>query len=100
MRDLRFYRGAIDDLARSAEAEAAVNETAKVVRDRAKRSAGVVSTQRAEGIVAESGRDFEGAYADVGYDRTHFGFVLFWHEVGTSQISPTPHLRSALRPID
>jgi hypothetical protein len=31
----------------------------------------------------------------VGYDKRNPGFVLWWHEVGTSKIPPSPHLRPA-----
>lgn len=100
-KDLRFYPGAIDSLERTSEAEDVLGDAAKVIRDRARVSAGAVSSARARhGIAAESGRDEQGAYADVGYDKTDYGFVLWWHEVGTRYYSPTPHLRSAVRPIE
>ena len=56
-------------------------------------------TSRTRGIEAESGRDSRGVYSDVGYTRTHPGFVLWWSEVGTQKMSPRPHLRAALHQI-
>lgn len=54
------------------------------------------ATRRDRAIVTESGTDEQSAYADVGYDKTQPGFVLFYSEVGTSTMSPRPHLRAAL----
>lgn len=96
---MRFYDRALDDLLEDGLAEEILDEAATTIRDRARRSAGVISTDRARGIVTETGRDPEGAYADVGYAKNHPGYVLFWHEVGTSQYAATPHLRAAVRPL-
>lgn len=51
-----------------------------------------------QAIVAVTGEDTEGAFVDVGYSRHHPGFYLWWHEVGTQDSPPRPHLRPALRP--
>lgn len=57
-------------------------------------------SHRANAIVAVTGQsDEQGPYADVGYARNHPGFVLFWSEVGTANMSPRPHLRQALTQV-
>lgn len=99
--DFRMIPGALERLERSAETREVIEEAAKVVRDRARQNARPIAPDRVDGIVAESGQDEKGVYADVGYDKTHPGFVLWWHEVGTSQHPASPHLRPALnRRID
>ncbi len=49
-------------------------------------------------IVSQVGLDALGAYVDIGYDKEHPGFYLWWWEVGTKRHAPLPHLRPALRP--
>ena len=74
------------------------------VRDRARENARALGlaghrTQDPENaIIAVPGRDAEGPYVDVGYDKTHPGFYLWWWEVGTKYNPARPHLRPAVRP--
>ncbi len=49
-------------------------------------------------IVSIVGTDVEGVYVDVGYNKDHPGFYLWWAEVGTQDQAAQPHLRPALRP--
>ena len=52
---------------------------------------------RAEAITSvPADYDRDGPYVDVGYDKRHPGFVLWWSEVGTERFPPRPHLRPAL----
>lgn len=50
-----------------------------------------------QAIVSKVGLDTLGAYVDIGYDKEHPGFYLWWWEVGTKKHAPIPHLRPALR---
>ena len=99
--DIEWNAGALAALAESAEVAAFVESAAAKVRDQARVNAAAhyPGTSRTRGIEAESGRDSQGVYSDVGYTRTHPGFVLWWSEVGTEQMSPRPHLRAALHQI-
>lgn len=99
--DIDWAPGALAALAESPEVAAFIESAATKVRDQARNNAAAQypGTSRTRGIAVESGRDAHGAYSDVGYTRTHPGFVLWWSEVGTQQMSPRPHLRAALHQI-
>ena len=100
---------AFDDLARSPMVEAILDEYGKHVRTRARDLAKPITSGAGRGaggrftlgmvqaIVAEMSEDESGLFVDVGYDKKHRGFVLWWHEVGTSKFPASPHLRPALR---
>jgi hypothetical protein len=73
------------------------------VRDEARRNVdpsleGKRAPDAANAIVAIPGEDGTSPYVDVGYDKHHPGFYLWWHEVGTEDNAPRPHLRPAVRP--
>jgi len=84
------WRELVDDMA-----DDLLDEVATKVRDRARQSAKAIDPDDVEAIATDHGRDSEGNWADVGYDKHHPGFPLWWHEVGTSKFPPTPHLRPA-----
>lgn len=66
------------------------------VRDEARKSAPF--RKYAGAITTELGADSIGPFVDVGYAKSHPGFVLWWWEVGTRNHGARPHLRPALRP--
>lgn len=94
---LRLNRAAIEDLARSGDARRLMDSAGAAVRDEARRTAAAVSGWRTSAIVHEVDQDADGVYANIGYDKSKPGFVLFFHEVGTSKHGPTPHLRPAIQ---
>ena len=69
----------------------------KRIRDQARSNAGSISATRANAIDTDLDRDSEGLYIDVGYNKHHPGFVLWWAEVGSRHQSPSPHLRPAVQ---
>jgi hypothetical protein len=70
-------------------------EAGEKVRDGARANAGSISRDTDAIVSTEVENDSEGPYVDVGYDKNNPGFVLWWHEVGTSKFPPHPHLRPA-----
>lgn len=93
---LRLNARAIRDLERSPEAAEVVELAAERIRDKARTNARSIAPERTDGIVATpADEDATGVYADVGYDKTLPGFVLWWHEVGTRDYPARPHLRPA-----
>lgn len=93
--------GALDEIAKSTEMAVFVTRAAEqvAIQARANVKAHYPDTERTPGIDTDFGIDDVSAFADVGYARTHPGFVLWWSEVGTQQMSPRPHLRAALTQI-
>lgn len=80
-----------------------LRQVGNAVRDQARRNVpdnlkGHRESEPEKAIVAKVGMDELGAYVDVGYDKDHPGFYLWWAEVGTSDQPAQPHLRPALRP--
>jgi len=75
--------------------EPLLEEVGEIVRDKARQNVGSFSRDEEAIVSTKVERDSEGPYVDVGYDRHHPGFVLWWHEVGTSVFPPRPHLRPA-----
>lgn len=98
MTEIRFRRGAIESLMRDRKVARELEDTAEKVRDVARRGASRISATRPSAIVATDVL-YEGSGPEVrvGYEKTHPGFVLFFHEVGTSDHPATPHLRPAIR---
>lgn len=72
-----------------------LEEAGEIVRDHARSNASGISRDTDAIVSTEVDEDDEGPFVDVGYDKTNPGFVLWWHEVGTSQFPPSPHLRPA-----
>lgn len=73
-----------------------VGMVARRVRDKARENARPIAPDRVEAIVSTGAqRDADGVYADIGYDKSHPGFVLWWHEFGTRLFPARPHLRPA-----
>jgi hypothetical protein len=70
-------------------------EAGEKVRDQARSNARIISRDTDAIVSTDVDKDTEGSYVDVGYEKTDPGFVLWWHEVGTSKIPPSPHLRPA-----
>lgn len=97
MTDFRLRPGALDSFMRTSEPRRRIGEIGLRVRDRARVNATPIS-HNADAIIAVPGEDAQGVFVDVGYDKTHPGFVLWWHEVGTRNHPARPHLRPALSP--
>lgn len=92
--DFSFRPGSLQDI--EIEVEPLVKLAADRVAERAQKNARSISPALSDAIVADGPNvDEEGVYADVGYDRHAPGFVLWWHEVGTSRYGASPHLRPA-----
>lgn len=93
--------GVLNALARTPEMAALLNRAAEKVADQARTNAAAhyPGSTRPLGIDTATGVDARSAYADVGYTRTHPGFVLWWSEVGTQRMAPRPHLRRALAQV-
>ncbi len=101
MTDFAVDRRALDRLVRSAAPFWRL--VGNAVRDEARRNvdpmlSGIRSSNPGAAIIAVPGEDSESAYVDVGYDKHHPGFYLWWWEVGTRDVGARPHLRPALRP--
>jgi len=89
---------AIADLADGDDAEELALDAGDLVAERAQqlaRAQGLVRTgEGVESIQAVPGRDDDGAYSDVGWDRDHF--YMGFAELGTEHQPATPFLRPAL----
>lgn len=83
------------DLERSEDVQAVVELAAERVRDKARQNARPITSDTDAIASTPASQDAEGVYADVGYDKRHPGFVLWFHEVGTFKIPANPHLRPA-----
>lgn len=107
-----FNESALQEIADSAGMAEMLDQVGRKVRTQARRNAraiypahgdgnpvGEQKTPIERGIIARPGRDDQGRYVDVGYHQGHAGFVLFWTEVGTTQMSPRPHLRPAVEQV-
>lgn len=92
-------QSALAELAQREEMRRFLGEIAEdvAVRARSNASAYYPATRRVQAIITRSGTDGESAYADVGYASDQPGFVLWFSEVGTVNMSPRPHLRAALQ---
>ena len=86
----RNWRDLVEDMT-----EGLLEEAADIVRDQARANARSISRDTDAIVSTPVDHDSEGPFTDVGYDKTNPGFVLWWHEVGTSQFPPSPHLRPA-----
>lgn len=93
---LNLTRRGIADAVDGPATEAMLRDHGDRVRDRARDNARAVSDRLADALWSEPGRDTDGAFVDVGYNRTRPGWVLWFHEVGTIRHPATPHLRPAL----
>lgn len=92
-------RLALDRLVNGPAGRRVLDQAAVEIRDRARANAAAIQPGHESAIITESGVDSSGvAYADIGYDKTNPGFVLWWAEVGTASQPPQPHLRPAVRP--
>lgn len=98
MNDFDFRRAALAEIAESREVKKLAAGAALGIRDKARSNVQAIypGTSRAQAIDVDGGTDAEGVYADVGYNKLHTGFVLFFSEVGTVKMSPRPHLRPAM----
>jgi len=94
--DVRLYPRALDTLVLGHEGRATLADVARRVRNAARANAPF--PKYASAITTESGTDSLGPYADIGYAKSHPGFVLWFWEVGTKNHGPRPHLRPAVRP--
>lgn len=98
MTRINWNEAALAELESSEAMQNMLHKAGNAVRDQARANVKSYypSTRREKAIWTDSGVDAKSAYADVGYDRTQPGWVLFYSEVGTSLMSPRPHLRAAL----
>lgn len=87
---------AVQGLLHGRDAEDYIATRGRDVRDRARQKASVIS-DKTDAIVSVPGEDVTSVYADIGYDKHHPGFFLWWWEVGTVNHRAIPHLRPALR---
>lgn len=107
-----FDESALQEIADSAGMGEMLDQVSRKVRGKARANARAIypahgdgdpvgdkKTPIERGIIAAPGRDAEGRYVDVGYHHGHAGFVLFWTEVGTTRMSPRPHLRPAVEQV-
>jgi hypothetical protein len=95
-----WNRQALEALERSREVEELVEDVAQRVRDIAESNAKTSGLKGGALVATEAAEDMEGVYADVGYDKHHPDFTDWWHEVGTRDFPPRPHLRpAASRPV-
>jgi hypothetical protein len=98
---IEWTPGVLDEIARSPEMRALLSRAAGKVRAEAEENARAAfpDTDRASAHGVYSGVDEYGAYADVGYTRRYYGFVLWWSEVGTATTPARPMLRQALQQV-
>ena len=94
---VQLDRLAVNRYMRSSEVQDFIALLGIEVRDQARTNARVI-TSKTDALVSRPGLDTEGVYTDVGYNKHHPGFFLWWHEVGTARDAPRPHLRPALKP--
>ncbi len=95
--DIQLDRAALENMARGPIMEQVLRVYGDQVRDRARANAVGISQRLADAIwTDEPDVDAEGAFVDVGYNKTRPGWVLWFHEVGTTKFPARPHLRPAL----
>lgn len=99
--DVTIERAAIALIEASPELARLLASAADSIAAQARRNAAAhyPSSPLPAAISTTSGTDTTGPYADVGYTRSHPGFVLWWSEVGTRKMSPRPHLRAAVKQV-
>lgn len=96
---VRLSRAALAQLAQGPEIGKALEAEGKRVRDTARVNARTISSRLSNAIESTPAEvDKDGIYVDVGYDKRKPGWVLWFHEVGTSRHRASPHLRPALKP--
>jgi hypothetical protein len=86
----RNWRDLVEDMT-----DDLLEEAGEAVRDQARVNASSISNDTDAIVSNDVESDSEGHYVDVGYDKHHPGFTLWWQEVGTSKFPPQPHLRPA-----
>ena len=98
MTQISWHPGALRKLAASAPVEQALEKAAtKLQRDAVAEVRSVYPrSDRWRAIQTEKGTDSDSVFVDVGYKKSHYGFVLWWTEVGTAETPARPHLRAAL----
>lgn len=95
--NLRLDRGALERMVQGPDGQKLMRLVGEDIRDRARINARVI-TDKTGAIISQVGVDTQSVYVDIGYDKHHPGFFLWWWEVGTKNHPPRPHLRPALRP--
>ena len=98
--DVRINENALRRMLEGDDGRRYFKKAADSIRDRARANAAVIQPGHEDAIVSEVNVDSKGVYADIGYDKTNPGFVLWWAEVGTINQPAQPHLRPALKPGD
>lgn len=95
---VNWDRAALKALETSEAMQSMLHRAGNAVRDQARANVQghYPGTRRDRAIYTESDTDAQSAFANVGYDKTRPGWVLFYSEVGTLHMSPRPHLRRAL----
>jgi hypothetical protein len=98
LEEVRIDALAVAGLAHGQDAARYIAKLGQDVRDRARLTAASISN-KTDAIISVPGEDVTSVYADVGYDKHHPGFFLWWWEVGTVNHPPRPHLRPAFRQL-
>lgn len=95
--DVSIDRRALDRMVRTSPAAQAIfTRSAKAIRDQARANATSIDPVRTGALAYEVGEDEQGLFADIGYSKSHPGWVLWFHEVGTVNHPASPHLRPAV----
>ena len=98
MAEVTIYHAELARMVNMSPQSVALFEAAgKRIRDQARKNAASISASRSDAIDTDLSRDAKGLYVDVGYNKYHPGFVLWWAEVGSVHQSPSPHLRPAVQ---
>lgn len=99
-RDVRINEAALRRLIEGDAGRRYFKKAADTIRDRARTNALAVDPTAVGAIESVVEVDSEGLHADIGYNKNHGGFTLWWAEVGTINQPAQPHLRPALKPGD
>lgn len=97
-------KAAMDSIMSSPQVKTALKQAGKKVQDRARELARPIVPNHSRAlnaiVVTEPTLGPDGWESKLGYDKTKDGWFLFYHEVGTINHGPTPHLRPAVNNID
>jgi hypothetical protein len=96
----KLNQAALDRILASNEVKIALEKEGKRVQSKARRLARPIVPQHVKAteaiIVTDPVLGPDGWESKLGYDKNHEGWFLWFHEVGTINHGPTPHLRPAV----
>lgn len=95
---VRIDRAAFNGMVAGVDGRRVLKNAADKIRDRARTNAESIDPSAVGAIESIIASDAIGPYADVGYNKGHGGFTLWWAEVGTKNQPSQPHLRPAVVP--